>query len=140
VLRENRELYSTPSMAKQIHAAFQANREVFSAPSIAKQIQDSLRANRELIQRAAAAGVAAADVGALEVPDVEDDSLRVAQWLTGLSTIGRLVVLNATLGLLQALLAQIESAGTEIPDTLQAGIGSIMAVIAAIIVVEGRDA
>ena len=138
LLKANRELYSTPNMAKQIQETLRANRELFSAPNIAEQVQETLRANRELIQRAVVTGAVVPDVGTLDFPDVDDDSQRTAQWLLGLSTTGRLIVLNAMLGLLQALLFQIESTGTEISNSLQAGIGSTMAIIAAIIAIENR--
>jgi len=137
-LEASQAVYSTPDALESIRKSLEASRAVFSTPDALESIRKSLEATAGGL---AEAGLAIPEievqVDAESVPESPASLEAWADFIGRLSPIGRLVVLNAMIGLLQVLLLQVgPSSSGEVTGALQRGLAWVQAIINAIVAID----
>ena len=134
-IEASQRIYSTPDVQESIRKAIEASKAVYEMPAFTGNLRKALSESAEAV-RGAGERLQERELAhdAESVPGPSDPVEIWNSFLGGLSPLGRLVVLNAMVGLLQALLFQVESSShTDVPNTLQAGVLWAQAIVDAII-------
>jgi len=134
-LEAQRRITEFSDPGSDLRKAIEASKAVYEMPDFTDNLRKALSESAEAV-RVAGERLQEREL-AHDADSVPGPSAPVEVWSTflgGLSPLGRLVVLNAMVGLLQAFLFQVESSShTDVPDTLQAGVFWAQAIVDAII-------